>query len=431
MRTLGVINTDPAIETEIKEAFERQQELTYKLRFIRIIDEILEFINYGLPELIIINFSDPQLDLDKIIDHIKNDAWILNFGIIGLFDQARDEEEKLFSRLKSLNILTLLDHCRISSHIVKNVNVIQRNHQVIFQQELTKKFFKGSSGSLTIENDVLVVPLFAGIGTTLLTQMGLINSEKKMLLQLTLAELIVNGVEHGNCRISYDEKTEAMERGLSVVEMVQERCKNPEIAVKKVYMDWNIQRDKSTFTIRDEGEGFDVAVHLEKTKKQDAMSLHGRGLQMALLIDQNLSYNDKGNEVTLTVSHSSQISQDMPVGFSKEQILPVKKGDIVFREGEGDDFLYYIVSGIFSVFYKKKLVGLLSLRDMFMGEMSFLLNEKRSATVRAETPGKLIRLSRKAFITVIRDYPHYGIFLSKLLAERLLRSNNRRFKSNQ
>jgi CRP-like cAMP-binding protein len=60
-----------------------------------------------------------------------------------------------------------------------------------------------------------------------------------------------------------------------------------------------------------------------------------------------------------------------------------------------------------------------------MGEMSFLLNQRRSASVRADTPGKLILLTRKTFVSVIREYPHYGIFLSKLLAKRLVRSNDR------
>ena len=57
--------------------------------------------------------------------------------------------------------------------------------------------------------------------------------------------------------------------------------------------------------------------------------------------------------------------------------------------------------------------------------MSFLLNKKRSATVRAESEGKLILLTRKTFVNVIQDYPHYGIFLSRLLAKRLVRANVR------
>lgn len=70
-------------------------------------------------------------------------------------------------------------------------------------------------------------------------------------------------------------------------------------------------------------------------------------------------------------------------------------------------------------------VGALGPEDIFVGEMSFLLNNRRSATVRAETEGKLVKISRRAFVTVIKEYPHYGIFLSKLLARKLVRANNR------
>jgi CRP-like cAMP-binding protein len=119
------------------------------------------------------------------------------------------------------------------------------------------------------------------------------------------------------------------------------------------------------------------------------------------------------------------LEHEIPLGFSKEQVVKVSKGDIVLREEDPSDFLYYISSGQYSVFHNRKQVGSLSPQDIFMGEMSFLLNQKRSATIRADSDGKLIFLSRKAFVSVIRQYPHYGIFLSKLLAKRLVRSNDR------
>jgi CRP-like cAMP-binding protein len=105
-------------------------------------------------------------------------------------------------------------------------------------------------------------------------------------------------------------------------------------------------------------------------------------------------------------------------------VVIVKQGDIVLREDEPSDYLYYIVSGRYTVYHNLKQVGTLSPQDIFMGEMSFLLNQRRSAAVRAEGPGKLILLTRKTFVSVIREYPHYGIFLSKLLAKRLVRSND-------
>jgi CRP-like cAMP-binding protein len=146
---------------------------------------------------------------------------------------------------------------------------------------------------------------------------------------------------------------------------------------------------------------------------------------MASMLAHELKYNDRGNQVALILGHDDSVEHEIPEGFSKEQIVMVRKGDIVLREDESADYLYYISSGIYHVYHDHKQVGTLSPRDVFMGEVSFLLNQNHSVSVRAATPGKLILLTRKAVMRVIKEYPHYGIFLSKLLAKRMLRSNKR------
>jgi anti-sigma regulatory factor (Ser/Thr protein kinase) len=423
MSLLGIINSDPALKKILNISFSAAPN--YDLKFFSEKEEIFEFLNYDLPELVIVNFSDPSIDIEKIVSHIKGDKRILNFGIIGLFSHEKNNEESLLEKYKDINVLTLLDSSRIRSHLVKNVQIIEQNYQIIFQQEFTRNLLDNASGAFTINNDLLAVPLYAGIGATMLAQRGFINPDSKMHLQLALGELIVNAVEHGNCGITYEEKTEGMERRLSVVELVAERCKDPAIMAKKVEFQWEIRNDRSIFTIRDEGKGFNVKAHLKKIAQQDMLSLHGRGIRMAASFSHELRYNNKGNQVMLTVKHNSTAENEVPVGFSQEQIVTVKKGDMVLKENEPSDYLYYISSGKYNVYHKRKLVGTLSPQDIFMGEMSFLLNQRRSASVRAESAGKLILLTRKTFISIIRNYPYYGIFLSKLLAKRLVRSNDR------
>jgi CRP-like cAMP-binding protein len=144
---------------------------------------------------------------------------------------------------------------------------------------------------------------------------------------------------------------------------------------------------------------------------------------MAAGLSHELKYNPKGNQVALVLKHDLTVENEVPVGFSREQIVNVKKGDTVLREGEPSDYLYYISSGTYAIYHNEKQVGTLSAQDIFMGEMAFLLNQRRSATVKATSSGKLILLTQKNFINVIREYPHYGIFLSTLLAKRLVRSN--------
>ncbi|MDR2144490.1 MAG: cyclic nucleotide-binding domain-containing protein [Treponema sp.] len=423
MSTLGIINSDPEIKQKIETAFSGVPVNEYELLFLVEEKEILEFLNYALPELVVINFSDPSINIAGIVSHIQNDKWILNFGIIGLFSHEKDQEEALLKKYKAINILTLLDNYRLRSHLVKNIQIIEENYQIIFQREFTKNLLDGVSGSFTIENDLLAVPLYSGIGATILAQRGLITPDSKMHLQLSLSELIVNAIEHGNCGISYDEKTEALDLGISPIDLIAEKCRDPKIRGKKVLFLWEIKSDKTIFIIHDEGKGFDVKAHLKKVAEQDQFSLHGRGIRMAASLSHELKYNAKGNQVALVIKHDLSVEHEVPVGFSREQIVRVKPGDTVINEGDPSDFLYYIASGEYGVFHNGQQVGTLSPQDIFMGEMSFLLNEHRSATVKATSQGKLIFLARESFINVIREYPYYGIFLSKLLAKRLVRSN--------
>ncbi|MDR2479888.1 MAG: cyclic nucleotide-binding domain-containing protein, partial [Treponema sp.] len=412
MEIVGIINSDPAIAELIDAALGEDPERRYTAKYFSGEDEILEFLNYDLPEIVLINFSDPAIHIDRIISHIQNDKWVLDFGIVGVFLGEKDNEEALLEKYKSINILAMMDSCRLRSHLVKSIQIIARNYQVIFQREFSRNLLDGASGSFTIENDVLAVPLYAGIGATILAQRGLVNLDHKMQLQLALGELIINAVEHGNCGITYDEKTEAMDHGLSVVELVAERCKDPLIKKKKVEFLWDIQSDRSSFIVRDEGDGFDVKAHLQKIAAQNRMSLHGRGIRMASALSTELKYNDKGNQVTLILKHDDSVEREVPAGFSREQIQNVNKGDIVLRENEPSDYLFYIISGSYSVFHNSKKVGSLSPQDIFMGEIAFLLNQQRSASVRADSPGKLVRVSRKRLVKIIREYPHYGLFLS-------------------
>ena len=211
--------------------------------------------------------------------------------------------------------------------------------------------------------------------------------------------------------------------GRSSAGLIAEKCNDPEIKAKKVAFNWEIKQDQSIFVIIDKGKGFDVKSQIEKLKNPEKNNLKGRGIKIAASFSHKLKYNSKGNQVSLIVSHDNAVEHEVPVGFSKEKIFYVKDRDVVLKEGEPSDYLYYISSGTYEVFHKEKLVGTLSPQDIFMGEMSFLLSQRRSATIRATSDGKLVPLTKKTLINVIREYPHYGIFLSKLLAKRLVRSN--------
>ena len=71
------------------------------------------------------------------------------------------------------------------------------------------------------------------------------------------------------------------------------------------------------------------------------------------------------------------------------------------------------------------MVSTLTPDDIFLGEMAFLLNNQRSAAVGAKDRSRLLRISKESFVNVVKRQPYYGIFLARLLAQRLDRLNQR------
>jgi CRP-like cAMP-binding protein len=114
----------------------------------------------------------------------------------------------------------------------------------------------------------------------------------------------------------------------------------------------------------------------------------------------------------------------LPSIFMDHAEMEFEDGDVIFREGEASDNLYYIVSGSLDIVRDGKTVSHLSPDDLFLGEMSFLLANKRSATVISRGTSVLVPVSKHSFVNIIKEQPHYGIFLARLLAHRLERMNS-------
>jgi anti-sigma regulatory factor (Ser/Thr protein kinase) len=422
MSVIGIINSDASLNDLIAKELDKDSADQDVVSYHDETGEIFEFLNFDIPEIVIINLSDKACDLESIIDQIIADNWLHNFGIIGIFDKKTESEPKLAEKIKKTNLLNLFDFGKIRSTLLKTIKIIKANSQVIFQREISDTLVEKLSGSFELDNDLLSVPSYTNLISIALFNKGYIDEEMKINLNIALSELLINAIEHGNCKIGFTEKQTFIQKGGTVQELVEEKCADPAIARKRVIFEYDIQHDHSTFRIRDEGDGFNVQKYQAWIQKKDRYSLHGRGILMARSLSKKLSYNSKGNEATL-VTEYKDVHFQSPLGFLNEPPVLCKKGDIVFTEGEESTHIYYVLSGRFSVFHKNKNIGYITPSDIFLGEMSFLLNNRRSATVRAEKESKLIKISKKSFISVIKKYPHYGVFLSRLIARKLARTN--------
>jgi anti-sigma regulatory factor (Ser/Thr protein kinase) len=418
---MAVISTDK----ELNDRIERVCTLfssEFEPHFIEDEAEALEFLKYELPEINIINYSDSRLAVRSIIDAIKGDQWLHYGGVIAVHS-SRDRK-KCQEELVGCNLISPLSRQEFVQGFYRVLCILKQNRQVIFQRDLQAFLMKSLSGSLVMDNDPLNVRIYSNLISNYLFNSNYINADMKDRVHVALHEMLMNAVEHGNCEITFEEKTNWLETHGDILELIRLKCKDPAIRGKKVYFSYRISEERSVFTIRDEGTGFDWQTHVAKKDHSDNLGLHGRGIAMTGIYVSKLTYNDIGNEVTFEILHQKNETNMLPSIFMDHEEMEFGDNDVIFREGESSDNLYYIVSGLLDIIRDGKIVSHLTPDDLFLGEMSFLLANKRSATVMSRGRTVLVPVSKHSFVNIIKDQPHYGIFLARLLAHRLERMNS-------
>jgi len=106
-----------------------------------------------------------------------------------------------------------------------------------------------------------------------------------------------------------------------------------------------------------------------------------------------------------------------------------KKGEILCREGDPSDAMYIIEAGQVKV-YKETADGRAVLATLGpgtpVGEMALLTGEPRSATLIISIDAELWQLSKSDFDAVLHEYPTIALTFSRVLAQRLTLTDNRR-----
>jgi hypothetical protein len=418
MKSIPIVCKNPSSLYAFRSACEKSSK-----EFLPVVlgshEEVIAYLNYELPEIKIIDFGDETLDTEGLMKVIHEDPWLLFGGIIGIAGDATQKAK--LEKTRDPNILLVLTRGDFNANAERLLRILSQNKQFLFNRGMQQQMNTNEAGSFTSDNDPIDILFYCNLITSYLYNTNRINDDSRSGVQGALMELLLNAVEHGNCKIGYDEKTAWLEEGKNMLELIAAKSKQPHVAEKKVYIAYEISNIRTRISVRDDGEGFDWKKTLAGELSAD---LHGMGIKLAESFVTSISYNAKGNEASFEIANQRDSTNSIPVIMQEQQILNFSDKQLICRENEPSNDLFYIVSGKYAVYIQRKLVAVLTPNDIFIGEMSFLLNDRRSATIISIGNGSLVKIQKMEFIKLIRQNPHYGIFLSRLLAQRLARQSS-------
>ncbi len=111
----------------------------------------------------------------------------------------------------------------------------------------------------------------------------------------------------------------------------------------------------------------------------------------------------------------------------------LKDGEVLLREGQSDSNLYVVVSGGIAVGKQDDAGKWSTLHALvpgdFVGELSFMDNEPRFATLRAEGATRVFSLNREKFETLLDSHPRV-VYKAMRAIMRVVHSIQRRLSMN-
>ena len=148
--------------------------------------------------------------------------------------------------------------------------------------------------TLELENSLEMIPKVAD--RLLRETCGAIKRADQLGVRLGLVELLLNAVEHGNLNISYEQKGESIETADGLETLCRTRLSDPELAARRVTIQFRMDATACEWVIADEGAGFDWKALPDPTGA-GLLESHGRGILLSRTQFDTLEFQGRGNIV--------------------------------------------------------------------------------------------------------------------------------------
>jgi CRP/FNR family cyclic AMP-dependent transcriptional regulator len=106
------------------------------------------------------------------------------------------------------------------------------------------------------------------------------------------------------------------------------------------------------------------------------------------------------------------------------EIISLRAGEFLFREGDAADGLFIVRSGQVQVTRRGTVYDDVS-GGGIVGELAIVDEGARSASVRAATSAELIKVDVPGFLALVENEPEFALTVMRVMARRLRLMNDR------
>ena len=243
------------------------------------------------PDVIVTDLQMPEMDGLQLVEAVKEDHPFIPVVLL----TAKGSEEIAVDALRR-GAASYVPKRRLGEDLVDTVDRILTSVDADRVHLRLLHHLTASDQSFLLRNDFDQISQLAGYVQQQLRCLPLGDETERLRVCLALEEALKNACIHGNLEIKTPPPGSEREE---LKRLVSERSYQSPYSARRIDVTVRVDRNAATFTIRDEGPGFDHNRVLADAVLDDQEEASTRGLALMRTIFDDVHFNDAGNEVTL------------------------------------------------------------------------------------------------------------------------------------
>ena len=251
----------------------------------------LEAIRRQPPDLVLTDMQMPELDGLELCSAVRREFPDVSVILM----TARGSEEVAMQALQA-GAASYVPKRALKQQLVETARrVLSARNDDRVQREVLRRM-QSRSESFVVENDLeLLLSLSRYLQLSLATQWGL-DMAARMQVGMALEEALLNSMYHGNLEVDSKLKEEDFQ---TFYQMADARRAEAPYRDRHIMVDVRTTPQGVSYSIRDQGPGFDISKLPDPTALENLDRPCGRGVMLMRAFMDEVHYNDKGNQVTL------------------------------------------------------------------------------------------------------------------------------------
>jgi CheY-like chemotaxis protein len=258
--------------------------------------EALEQIEDQLPLAVITDLQMAELDGLQLTERIHQ-----RFPSVPVILMAAAGSEEIAADALARGAVDFVPKSMLADELSHAVHAVLAMSNGGPRDVRLNRYLQHEELQFALENDSTLIPPLVSHLRDVSQQIGLVGDTRGMRLAKALTEALRNAMFHGNLELTSDEWA-AVRSAPGSNPIIIQRLQNPLYAARQVLVVSRISTNSAQFSIRDEGRGFDTQsvpnISLNPTQLTNNQR---RGLVLIQAFCDEVSFNSRGNEITLNV----------------------------------------------------------------------------------------------------------------------------------